>query len=91
MSRVTTHVLDTASGKPAAGMRIEFLVEEDGDWRLVKTLATNADGRTDEPLLSGTTNAGASSPRRRASGRDSRSQGAQAHTTPRARQAETPG
>jgi len=55
MSRLTTHVLDTASGRPAAGMRFEFLVEEDGDWRLLKTLATNADGRTDEPLLAGAT------------------------------------
>ena len=55
MSRLTTHVLDTASGRPAAGMKIEFSVEEGGAWRLAKTLATNADGRTDEPLLSGAT------------------------------------
>ena len=51
MGRLSTHVLDTAAGKPAAGMRIDFS-ELDGDrWKLVKTVHTNADGRTDEPLL----------------------------------------
>jgi 5-hydroxyisourate hydrolase len=52
MGRLSTHVLDTTSGKPAAGMRIEFSELEGGQWKLVKTLHTNADGRTDEPLLS---------------------------------------
>ena len=48
---LSTHVLDTTSGKPAAGMRIDFS-ELDGDqWKLVKSVHTNADGRTDEPLL----------------------------------------
>jgi 5-hydroxyisourate hydrolase len=48
---LSTHVLDTASGKPAAGMRIEFS-ELDGDtWKPIKTVRTNADGRTDEPLF----------------------------------------
>jgi 5-hydroxyisourate hydrolase len=51
MGRLSTHVLDTSSGKPAAAMRIDFS-ERDGDhWKLVRTVRTNADGRTDEPLL----------------------------------------
>lgn len=53
MGRLTTHVLDTAGGRPAAGMRIEFAVLEGGAWKVLKTLRTNADGRTDEPLLAG--------------------------------------
>lgn len=51
MGRLSTHVLDTASGRPAAGMRIDFSVIDGERWRLIKTLRTNADGRTDEPLL----------------------------------------
>ncbi len=49
---LTTHVLDTAHGRPAAGVRIDLsALEPDGRARLLKTLTTNADGRTDEPLL----------------------------------------
>ena len=49
--RLTTHVLDTAHGRPAAGVGIE-LVRLDGDDRTPLTaVTTNADGRTDEPLL----------------------------------------
>ncbi|HUL66909.1 MAG TPA: hydroxyisourate hydrolase [Burkholderiaceae bacterium] len=48
---LSTHVLDTSSGKPAAGMRIDFSEFDRGAWKLVKTVHTNADGRTDEPLL----------------------------------------
>jgi 5-hydroxyisourate hydrolase len=51
--RLTTHVLDTASGKPAAGMEIEFSVREGDAYRPLKTIRTNADGRTDAPLLQG--------------------------------------
>lgn len=53
MGKLTTHVLDTASGKPAAGMRIDFAVLDGNDWRHLKTLQTNPDGRTDEPVLTG--------------------------------------
>lgn len=50
--RLTTHVLDTAHGRPAAGVRIElWALSPDGKRRLLKTLETNADGRTDTPLL----------------------------------------
>lgn len=48
---LTTHVLDTTAGRPAEGMRIE-LHRIEGDARtLVRTAATNADGRTDGPML----------------------------------------
>jgi 5-hydroxyisourate hydrolase len=53
MARLSTHVLDTACGRPAAGVHIR-LYACDGDSRhLVKSAETNSDGRTDEPLLSG--------------------------------------
>jgi len=51
--RLTTHVLDTASGKPAAGLSIA-LYRIDGEARRhLKTVLTNADGRCDAPLLEG--------------------------------------
>lgn len=53
MSRLSTHVLDTANGVPASGVRIELSVLEDGTWQPVKTVQTNAEGRTDQPLLEG--------------------------------------
>src|SRR5262249_5798491 len=49
-----THVLDTHGGHPAAGVAIELCeVAASGVTRLIKRAATNADGRTDQPLLSG--------------------------------------
>ena len=54
MSELSTHVLDTASGRPAAGMRIDVAqIGPDGVARLLKTVVTNAAGRTDDPLLVG--------------------------------------
>src|ERR1700756_1544321 len=52
--RLSTHVLDTHSGKPAPGIEIE-LVERSalGESRVVMRAATNADGRTDQPLIGG--------------------------------------
>jgi 5-hydroxyisourate hydrolase len=48
---VTTHVLDSGRGRPAAGMEIE-LYRIEGDARtLVRTVTTNADGRTDAPVI----------------------------------------
>jgi 5-hydroxyisourate hydrolase len=50
---LTTHVLDTATGKPAAGLSIQ-LFRLSGDARThLKTVVTNADGRCDAPLLAG--------------------------------------
>ena len=52
--RLTTHVLDTASGKPARGVAVSlFAIEASGARRLVKATRTNADGRCDAPFLSG--------------------------------------
>ncbi len=45
---LTTHVLDTARGRPAAGLRIE-LYRAGGD--RIAEMITNADGRTDSPIL----------------------------------------
>lgn len=50
MGKLTTHVLDTVHGGPAAGVRIE-LWRLDGERTLVGALVTNADGRGDAPLL----------------------------------------
>jgi 5-hydroxyisourate hydrolase len=50
MGRLTTHVLDTARGRPAAGLRID-LFSLDEEHRLLKSVVTNADGRVDAPLL----------------------------------------
>ena len=50
MGRLTSHVLDTASGKPAAAMQVELL---DAASRVLKNLRTNSDGRFDAPLLEG--------------------------------------
>lgn len=48
---LTTHVLDTARGLPADGLRITLLrLDADGWTRLAQTV-TNADGRTDSPIL----------------------------------------
>jgi 5-hydroxyisourate hydrolase len=51
--KLTTHVLDTALGKPAAGVKIAlFRVTSDGSDKIAETV-TNADGRTDAPMLKG--------------------------------------
>ena len=52
MGRLTTHVLDTATGRPAAGLTIELL-RLDGGATPLKTVVTNADGRADQPILEG--------------------------------------
>ena len=51
MAGLTTHVLDTARGCPAAGMRIELAMLNGGGREVLKTVRTNGDGRTDAPLL----------------------------------------
>jgi len=51
--KLTTHVLDTARGKPAAGLKIELWSRADSLPSLLTTRTTNSDGRCDEPLLSG--------------------------------------
>jgi 5-hydroxyisourate hydrolase len=54
MTGLTTHVLDTALGKPAEGLRIDLFSVEGDLRKLLKTVETNADGRVDGgPILSG--------------------------------------
>jgi len=49
---LTTHVLDTARGRPAAGVPVTLArLTEDGGRELLAEARTNADGRTDAPLL----------------------------------------
>ena len=50
---LSTHVLDTARGKPAPGVRVALFAIEAGHRRQVATATTNADGRTDAPLATG--------------------------------------
>ncbi len=52
--RLSTHVLDTHSGKPAAGIAVELIeLSELGASRVVTRAITNSDGRTDTPLIGG--------------------------------------
>ena len=51
MGFLTTHVLDTASGKPAAGMKIQLLRITVADMQLLRIVVTNDDGRVDGPIL----------------------------------------
>jgi 5-hydroxyisourate hydrolase len=53
LAGVTTHILDVSLGRPAQGVRVELYELGSGSERkLVAGLATNADGRTDKPLIS---------------------------------------
>ncbi|MBK20056.1 MAG: hydroxyisourate hydrolase [Rhodospirillaceae bacterium] len=53
MASLTTHILDTANGVPAAGVTIE-IVKVSGEKRVtLRTIKTNDDGRTDAPVLAG--------------------------------------
>ena len=53
MGRLTTHVLDTAGGRPAAGVRITLHRNLGERYALLRDAVTNRDGRCDEPLLEG--------------------------------------
>ncbi len=53
MGRLSTHVLDTANGKPAAGVEIRLYALLGDERKLLKSITTNSDGRTDAPLLTG--------------------------------------
>jgi 5-hydroxyisourate hydrolase len=50
MGRITTHVLDTAAGKPAVGLKV---VLRNREGAVIAEAVTNADGRADKPLLEG--------------------------------------
>lgn len=53
MVKITTHVLDTARGCPAAGVPVQIWKITEDDKELLAEKVTNADGRTDSPLLEG--------------------------------------
>lgn len=54
MRKLTTHVLDTVNGLPAAGLVITLWRREDtGDFTKISSFTTNDDGRVDTPLLAG--------------------------------------
>ena len=54
MGKLTTHVLDTVHGGPAAGMRVSlYRLDERGEATLLRSVQLNADGRVDGPLLEG--------------------------------------
>jgi len=48
---LTTHVLDTGLGLPAAGLQIDLYALEDETRRYIRSAQTNSDGRTDSPIL----------------------------------------
>jgi 5-hydroxyisourate hydrolase len=51
--RLTTHVLDTTHGKPAAGLRIDLLMVHGDHSHHIWSGITNMDGRVDKPLIEG--------------------------------------
>ena len=55
MGRLTTHVLDTAAGVPARGLKISLFRIDAQNKILIKETSTNNDGRCDAPLLEGDT------------------------------------
>ncbi len=55
MGHLSTHVLDTAHGCPAAGMKVTLLREAGSGFEALKAVTLNADGRTDGKLLEGAT------------------------------------
>jgi 5-hydroxyisourate hydrolase len=55
MGHLSTHVLDTGNGCPAAGMRVTLLRTDGGKSETLKSFTLNHDGRADGPLLEGAT------------------------------------
>jgi 5-hydroxyisourate hydrolase len=53
MGRLTTHILDTAHGRPAAGVAIRLYRWLDAERELLLSCSSNTDGRCDAPLLHG--------------------------------------
>lgn len=58
MSQITTHVLDTASGTPAAGLSITLYRHDDGTWHELASGVTDEDGRMPDVLPDGPLPAG---------------------------------
>jgi 5-hydroxyisourate hydrolase len=53
LARLSTHVLDTSQGRPAAGIAVSLYRVSDSGREHCAAAVTNRDGRTGEPLLSG--------------------------------------
>src|SRR5215470_1243183 len=53
--RLTVHAIDIYNGSAGAGIRIDFSKKEGDSYKLVRSVITNATGRSDEPLLIGET------------------------------------
>ncbi len=53
LGRLTTHVLDVAEGKPAVGLMLTLFRIDGADRRVLGRFPTNADGRSDAPLIQG--------------------------------------
>jgi 5-hydroxyisourate hydrolase len=53
VGRLTCHALDTYSGRPAGGMRVNLSIQEGTGWKLLKNVMTVDSGRTAEPLMTG--------------------------------------
>ena len=53
MGKLTTHVLDTSNGCPAAGMSVTLYRLQDGTAQPLRQITLNHDGRADGPLLEG--------------------------------------
>lgn len=57
---ISTHILDTSAGRPAAGVTVRLTYRQGGSWKLVSEAVTNEDGRVpvllapDEPAAAGT-------------------------------------
>jgi 5-hydroxyisourate hydrolase len=45
MSKITTHVLDTVLGKPAAGITVRLELQENQNWKVIASANTDRDGR----------------------------------------------
>jgi 5-hydroxyisourate hydrolase len=55
MARISTHVIDVSHGLPAQGIAVELHLVKGAERRLLAAVTTNADGRTDSPLVSSDT------------------------------------
>ena len=53
MGKLTTHILDTANGKPAKDVKIELFARSTDGRKLIYSTVTNEDGRCGQPLLEG--------------------------------------
>lgn len=53
MNRISTHILDLAVGKPAAGVPVRLEKQESATWRLVSAAHTDHDGRCAQLLTDG--------------------------------------